>query len=373
MKKSGFFLIIIILFGLSLGPLTYFLGENDEMEFPEETDEDDFQEAPELSSFYSEFSGDLVGLDQYIRFEVYGTENDLRGEIESILSEVPELEGNYSVSSPSLTRDIWVYEGEIPVENCSQSRRKGFEVWYHLSPYFDDLNVYRDSKVTMPSEITGVDPEDDEFNQVEVYTENREIESQLIYSQSQEDKSVTLVCPDLIVDSEGNLTEVSSDCVQSEPQPEYDYGVTKEHLQRDGEIIEKNYSLEVLEVEGYNSKFRYEENVSKEELEEIKNLPDTDLDNESKVVSINSENKSLFEETISSINDKEFLEALEEPTKEVKVQLPEEVVLNGENHSIKEIGPRERTINVSMDMEEEVLVEISYKVIYGRLIDLEIL
>ena len=371
MKKSGLFLVIIILFGLSLGPLTYFLGGNDEMEFPEDNGEAELPDEPEFNSFFSEFSGELKEMDSYIHFEVLGDDNTLRSEIEEVVSEIP-IDLNYSVSSPSLTvNDKWSYEGEVAIDDDYGSKRIGFELNYYLSHYFDDLTVYRDSKVIMPSEITGRTQEGDV---TDIDTGNMEIESELVYSHL-EGEEVKLICPELIVDSEGSLIEVASKCIQTEPHPEYGYGVTEKHFQEDGKIIEKNRSLNVLEVIKYRSKITYQdENISEDILEEIKELTvDIDVDEESKVISISSEDESSFKKSIDYVEENELLEFFEEPSKEIVVELPEEETLNNENYPLKEMGFEDAVTHVSFDSGDEVNLNISYKLIYGRLIDVEIL
>jgi len=353
--------VVIILFGLSLGPVIRFIGGGEEIELPDENGE----EPVDQQVFESVFESEISSLDPYVYFEAVGEDNDVTTMRERIEAAVPE-DINYSITSPNPIRGGWDYSGVVEVQNSSQASEVGFKLWFHLSRHYQDVSTYREGEVTLPSNITGTTEDDEEIT---IHTGNQSISVQTMYSKDL-NQSIEIDCPQMIANLDNQLTHAPARCRQDRTFPRY--GVTDEHFEEKGRTIKKNHTLEIIETQHFNAQYSYgDQNLSEEQREEIENLPsmEVQIDNETKTISILCRNESNFNESISYLREKEFLEL--EALKQVEVDMPDEVTLEGEEYTITDPELETGFVQVSFEhAEEEVPMEVSYKLLHGEIFDL---
>jgi len=361
LEKKGLILVVIILFGLSLGPVIRFIGGGEEIELPDENGE----EPVDQQVFESVFESEISSLDPYVYFEAVGEDNDVTAMRERIEAAVSE-DINYSITSPNPTRGGWDYSGVVEVQNSSQAGEVGFKLWFHLSRHYQDVSTYREGEVTLPSNITGTTEDDEEIT---IHTGNQSISTQTMYSQHL-NQSIEIDCPQMIADLDNQLTHAPARCRQDRDFPRY--GVTDEHFEEKGRTIKKNHTLEIISTQQYAAQYSYQDqNLSEEQKENIKNLSamQVDIDNETKTISVMAMDESNFNETIDYMRDKEFLELNVEKT--VEVDMPDQVTLEGEEYTI--VDPELDTGFTTVPFEhteEEVPMEVSYKILYDEIFDL---
>ncbi len=365
MEKKGIILVIIILFGLSIGPVTQFLGGEEELEEPEEFEDPGMDQ--ELRSVYADFLGSVEEVDPYLYVEVVDYEGD-RSFLDQLIESEAGEDSNYSISSPVVSDGYNEHEAEIYVDNYSEARRIGFRLQFNLEDHYDEILIYRDSVVSLPSNITGRDQNEEP---VDIYADNESVSSKILYSGSEGEERV--VCPQMVVDRDGSFVRSETECIQSDFN-QHEYGVTPDHFMEDGSTFTENRSLEILEVNDYYSRYSYGEmDISEQEIKEsLGNLTDDiEVDNETKTVKITSEDEEVFDEYLNAIEELGL--SFNESSKYVEAELvSKEIDLDEEEpYIIHKPEIYSTSLEVPLDAEGEVEAEVSFDIIHGEIIDID--
>lgn len=366
MEKIGFLLIIIIVVGLALGPLTYFsgIGGTEELDPAEEREERD-----EIYRAASTFEGEVVEIEPYVYFEGVRDDNDLDGakeDLETVLNDTVDIEGlNYSIHGPDLVSEGWGYTIQIPVEDSSQASEIGFRLSFDLSRLYRGSVTYRKAKTYLPSNMTG---ETFEGEEITLFSENKTVDTNIVHSTGRGD--VKIDCPEIIAGEKGWIASVPARCAQSQ-ETYFDYGITQDLFQEKGQNKRLNTTLNVLRTEQYNAMYQYPGNITQLNLTKIEELPSE--------ISIEGENffnvkDHNFEEFNESINQlKEMGLSLMEQYSITEADIPDEVELEGEQYKIKPAVLDTASVRTPLNYdEEEISVEILFRILYGDIFGLRV-
>ncbi len=365
MGRKGLLFMLIVIMGLSLGPLTYFYGGTQEQIGVDEPPEEGERQ------FYvseSNFTGTVNRVDPYVFFLGSKYDNS-REQAEQELNEVlPEVE-NYSISINLAEGEhgLWRYTIAIPVNSTAVASEYGFKMSFLLSNHYQNTVTYRKARVKMPSQVSAKTIE--EGKSIQVVTDNRTIDANVIYSQGM--GRVEITCPRIISSTAGRLTEVLARCAQKE-DTFFKYGVTQTHFSRAGETGRLNQTLNVQNIIYYEAEYDYSQvaNFSTGELEDLS--AEIRVDRTKKSLEVKAMEEKDFNQTEEYLIER-GLEKVKETTLLLEVDIPEVVVIDSIEY---EIVPRELdTAEVRVprdDYKDSMEFEVVYRILYGKIFALRV-
>lgn len=357
MEKKGIILIAIIVLGLSLGPLTYFIQGGREIE-PENVSkgEEQFQ----LST--SNFTGKVTEVEPYVFFEGYKQNNSVNQAKKEIQQIFPEVK-NYSVQVDLASggSNAWKYTIAIPTNTTTLSSKYGFKMAFLLASNYLNPVTYRKALVQMPPLINA---KTNKKKEIQVMTGNETVKTNVIYSQGKGYVDVT--CPKIISGNKGHLTNVLARCAQ-QSDTILPYGVTQKHFEIAGRTEKVEQSLEVQTIDAYEAKYNYEE-AEGLSTSELADLPaEITINKESKTLVAKAESEEDFNETVKYFENRS-LEQIGKDALIVTVDLPSSVTFNSTVYEVADSELDTKQVKILEESyDEEMDFEVWYRILYEHI------